>query len=151
MPCHFIYSAFYEKQQRIKNERAAVARESSRRSGSPFLLKQRGASRSSRVSSRSYEQRTNSVRTTTRVLVLVLDDSTIGDANGAVEQERFWAMAPPPPAPFRFTSPSCFRMVAACELACRIHRRQTPGSSLSCMSASSCKEVRRRNGTSSEF
>ena len=39
MPCHFIYSAFYEKQQRIKNERAAVARESSRRSGSPFLLK----------------------------------------------------------------------------------------------------------------
>ena len=43
MPCHFIYSAFYEKQQRIKNERAAVARESSRRqlgrSGSDFLLK----------------------------------------------------------------------------------------------------------------
>ena len=69
------------------------------------------------------------------VLVLVLDDSIIGDANGAVGQERFWAMAmamaPPPPAPFRFPSPSCFRMVAACELACRIHRSQTPGSSLS--------------------
>ena len=47
------------------------------------------------------------------VLVLVLDDSAIGDANGAVEQERFWAMAPPPPAPFRFPSPSCSRMVAA--------------------------------------
>ena len=56
------------------------------------------------------------------VLVLVLDDSTIGDANGALEQERFWVMAPPPPAPFRFPSPSCFRMVAACELACRIHQ-----------------------------
>jgi hypothetical protein len=44
------------------------------------------------------------------VLVLVLDDSIIGDANGAVGQERFWAMAmamaPPPPAPFRFPSPS---------------------------------------------
>ena len=36
------------------------------------------------------------------VLVLVLDDSIIGDANGAVGQGRFWAMAlamaPPPPA-----------------------------------------------------
>ena len=48
--------------------------------------------------------------------VLVLDDPTIGDANGALGQERFWAMAPPPPAPFRFPSPSCFRMVAACML-----------------------------------
>ena len=47
------------------------------------------------------------------VLVLVFGDSTIGDANGAPEQERFWVMAPPPPAPFRFPSPSCSRMVAA--------------------------------------
>ena len=70
------------------------------------------------------------------VLVLVLDDSAIGDANGALEQERFWVMAPPPPAPFRFPCPSCSRMVAACEFACRIHRRQTPGSLVSCMSAS---------------
>ena len=50
------------------------------------------------------------------VLVLVLDDPTMGDANGALGQGRFWAMAPPPPAPFRFPSPSCFRMVAACML-----------------------------------
>ena len=64
-------------------------------------------------------------------------DSAIGDANGALEQERFWVMAPPPPAPFRFPSPSCSRMVAACEFACRIHRRQTPGSSVSCMRGNS--------------
>ena len=34
------------------------------------------------------------------VLVLVLDDSVLGDANGALEQARFWVMAPPPSAPF---------------------------------------------------
>ena len=28
------------------------------------------------------------------VLVLVLDDSTVGYANGALGQGRFWAMAP---------------------------------------------------------
>ena len=69
------------------------------------------------------------------VLVLVLGDSAIGDANGALGRGRFWATAPPPSAPFRFPNPSCSRMAAACELACRIHRRQTPGSSVSCMSA----------------
>ena len=36
------------------------------------------------------------------VLVLVLGDSAIGDANGALGQGRFWVMAPPPSAPFRF-------------------------------------------------
>ena len=68
------------------------------------------------------------------VLVLVPGDSAIG-RNGALGQGRFWVMAPPPPAPFRFPSPSCFRVAAACELACRIHRRQAPGSSVSCILA----------------
>ena len=71
------------------------------------------------------------------VLVLVLGDSAIGDANGALGRGRFWATAPPPSAPFRFPNPSCSRMAAACEFACRIHRRQTPGSSVSCMRGNS--------------
>ena len=50
------------------------------------------------------------------VLVLVLGDSAIGDANGALGRGRFWATAPPPSAPFRFPNPSCSRMAAACEL-----------------------------------
>ena len=41
------------------------------------------------------------------VLVLVLGDSAIGDANGALGRGRFWATAPPPSAPFRFPNPSC--------------------------------------------
>ena len=61
------------------------------------------------------------------VLVLVLGDSAIGGANDALGQGRVWVMAPPPSAPFRFPNPSCSRMAAACEFACRIHRRQTPG------------------------
>ena len=36
------------------------------------------------------------------VLVLVLGDSAIGGANDALGQGRFWVMAPPPSAPFRF-------------------------------------------------
>ena len=43
------------------------------------------------------------------VLVLVLGDSAIGDANGALGRGRFWATAPPPSAPFRFPNPSCSR------------------------------------------
>ena len=40
------------------------------------------------------------------VVVLVLGDSAIGDANGALGRGRFWATAPPPSAPFRFPNPS---------------------------------------------
>ena len=46
------------------------------------------------------------------VLVLVLGDSAIGDANGALGRGRFWATAPPPSAPFRFPNPSCSRTTA---------------------------------------